>query len=267
MNRFRKLLNGSLVLSGGFTLFGNVAFGQSTSPVSSSAPTLAQTVFQEQQTLGQEEQLLFSQGATPAQLAAWRVQNASSFLTLQANAAILGAQNEVQPFPLVMDITVPAGASTEMSEFLTVCADMTNDFVQIHNQQIQAIPASVIQSLAQSPAAMAIVLGVEQSENTTFERLDALLLKAQQGRAQDLASPPAALLLPPALLIPASATPQMAAFLTLRDQIERSQVAIWNANISGGQANVNAALFQWEQQNAASVAELAELAQAISTQD
>lgn len=193
-----------------------------------------------------ERRALIAQGATAEQLAAWRQQNAARFSAQvqRANdmAAVSNAAAAVQPRPMITQVTVPEGASQEMADFLTTQADLQNRRAQLHN--------------AQTPNAAAV-----------FQQQNSVEIAAQQQRAQDLgtqaASQPRPV--PPPLVIPANTPPQLAAFLTLRDQLMRERIALWNQNLHATPEARQAALAQWQQQNASRLTQLQTSAVNLST--
>lgn len=255
MKRFRELVGGSLILIGVASILGGLVFGQqvvspsSSSPVTQGSPSLLQTVIQEQQTLGQEEAVLLNEGATAATLDTWQTQNASGFQTLQENAASLGAQGITQPLPYVTGVPISDGDSALMGDFLVAQGNLANAFAQIHNQMIvSAVGATAI---AQIP----------QNEATSFQQQNSSAMLAVQQQAQALAAVAAPLPLPPPLVIPSDATPQLVSFLTLRNQLAQGQAQVWNQNLSTDAATRNAAVTQWQQQNAANFIQLNQLSQ------
>jgi hypothetical protein len=77
-------------------------------------------------------------------------------------------------------------------------------------------------------------------------------LKLQAQRAQTLANESARqpLPVPPPLSIPPGSSPQMAAFLTFRDQLIREQITFSNQYVTATPDVRHAAVVQWMQQNA-----------------
>ena len=224
-------------------------------PVSAQAATPSQafqatlsTFLTGQRKLAQQMDALMAQGATAAQLDAWRQQNAAAIQAQQKLAISLAAATPPQPIPYITDVTLPEGATQEMTDFLTTRADLANRFAQWHNQQIQGSS-----SAADTMAA--------------FQQQNAAELQAQQQRAQVLAAQSAAqpMPVPAPLVIPPGSTPQLKAFLTLRDQLMRDEIALRNANLSSTPAVRAAALQQWHQQNAARFQQLQQLAQNLSS--
>jgi hypothetical protein len=67
----------------------------------------------------------------------------------------------------------------------------------------------------------------------------------------------------PSSLIPGNANPQMAAFMTTRNQLRQSLIQLRTQNASSTPAVRNAALQQWRQQNASQFTQLQQQAQAL----
>jgi len=64
--------------------------------------------------------------------------------------------------------------------------------------------------------------------------------------------------------MPPNASPQMQAYLTARDQLMRADVAFENQHINDDPATKQAALQQWQQQNATQIQQLQQMAQTLS---
>jgi hypothetical protein len=233
--------------------FGQLAFAQSASPpvLSQSigtAPSTAQiAVFKSvQQSLAASLQPLISQGATPAQLEAWQQQNATQLAAQRQQAQVVATSQPAQPIPIVTEVEVPEGASQTMEDFLTERAKLQNAKAQLFNQQLQSsstVDKEQIEATFQSQNATAIAA---QAQRAT--------ILSQEGSQQPLP-------VPPPLTVPAGASAQMKAFLTLRDQLMREHVSLWNQNLSATPAEREASLLQWQQQNASSIQQLQLLAQ------
>jgi hypothetical protein len=217
---------------------------------------------QEQQVLFQQLQALMAQGATPQQIEAWHEQNAAQFAAQQQRAQALAAASALQPLPVNTQPYIPANASPTLTDLLTTQASLANAHAQIHNQLLQSMPADVSQDQINQ---------MEQQEMETFQQQQAgnLQTGAQQAQtlANELAQQP--LPVPPPLILPPDATPQMAAYLTLRDQLSRGLIALHNQYLSAAPSVQQAALQQWQQQNAGLIQQMQQqaqnLAQASST--
>ncbi len=221
--------------------------GASVQPVSAADQSAELASFQqEQRALMQEKQALVAQGATKEQLEAWRKQNAARFAAQlqRANdmAAASAAAWAAHKIPIISEVTVPEGATQEMSDFLATRADLQNRMAQLHNAQV--------------PHA-----------NAVFQQQNSAEIQAQAQRAQVIAAQTeiVARPAPPPLKVPPGATPQMQAFLTLRDQLMRASIAVRNQNISADTATRQAAMAQWRKQNAAQLQQMQTLATNLSS--
>ena len=206
--------------------------GQTSPSGAPTQPTTEQTYQQEQRALAQEMQGLLAQGATPQQVQAWQAQNAVRLAAQQQRAQDMAAASltawMAHPLSMISEVQIPEGASPEMTDFLTTRADLHNRLAQLHN--------------AQTPNA-----------DATFQQQNQAEIQAQTQRAAVIATqatPQAALPVPPPLVIPADATPQVRAYLVLSDQLMRERIALINQYVSSDPVTKNAALLQWQQQNA-----------------
>jgi hypothetical protein len=241
----------------GCLALGGFVWGQT---ISSGSQSVLQTLIQERQTLAQQASAFFGQGTvTPSSLEEWQNQHVSEIQALQQNAQLLGAQSEMQPIPYITEINIPDDASPDMVDFLTTQATLANGLAQIHNQHVQNVSAT------SGSVSLDAMTQVENDEATQYQQQYATQIQAQRQRAQVLSTTITSLPIPGPLVIPASATPQMSALLTLRDQLVRSQVQVWNQNLTSDTATRNAAMDSWHQQNAANFKQLAQLAQNLTT--
>lgn len=238
------------------------ASSQPASPSSAAQPTTSDqgtllTFQQNQQALAQSLNALFAQNPTPQQLQSWQQQNATALANQQQLAQTLAAESAVQPLPVVAQPNIPANASPTLAAFLTTQATLANARAQLHNQLVNALPAEVTEEQ---------VSAMQQQEMQLFQQQHATDLQAQQQRAQTLADESASqpLPVPPPLVIPPGSTPQMTAFLTARDQLMRAQITFSNQYVTATPAVRQAAMAQWQQQNAASFQQLQALAQNLS---
>jgi hypothetical protein len=263
---------------------GGTAFAQTgdVSPqTSGSADTLTDplTEFQQQrQALFQQWQTLVSQGANDQQLQAWQQQNAPQFQALQQMAQTLAAQSALEPMPLIQQVNIPPNASGippnasgipanasgitanisgTLGDFLTAQTSLANAYAQIHNQLLQALPSEVTQEQ---------VNAMQQQEAQTFQQQNAADLQLQAQRAQTLAAESASqpLPVPGPPVIPPGASPQLQAFLTARNALAANQAQLWNQYLTADPATRDAAMQQWQQQNAGSLLQLRQLAQELS---
>jgi hypothetical protein len=241
---------------------------------SGSADTLTDplTEFQQQrQALFQQWQTLVSQGANDQQLQAWQQQNAPQFQALQQMAQALAAQSALEPMPLIQQVNIPPNASGipanasgipsnlsgTLGDFLTAQAGLANAYAQIHNQLLQALPSEVTQQQ---------VTAMQQQEAQTFQQQNAADLQLQAQRAQALAAESASqpLPVPGPPVIPPGASPQLQAFLTARNALASDRAQLWNQYLTADPATRDAAMQQWQQQNAGSLQQLRALAQELS---
>ncbi len=232
-----------------------LSFGQA---VSSSSTAVLLTFQQEQQSLLQEQQALLSQGATPQQFQAWIQQNASRLAAQQQRAQALSAASNAQPWPLAKQLPLPATLSPMLSNLLTTQTALANVHAQLHNQEM-ATQAGQSPTPAQKGQ-------IHEQEEQQFEQqnVSTLTLQAQQAQTLGEASAQASLPLPPPLQLPPNITPQLAAYLVLHDQMMREQIQVRNQYVAATPVAREAALQQWEQQNAGRVQQLQEQAEALS---
>jgi hypothetical protein len=228
-------------------------------PISQTQSTL-QAFQQEQQALFQERQALIDQEATPEQLAAWQQQNSARFAAQQQLAQKMATASALQLMPTDMQPSIPPNASPTLRAFLTAQANQANARAQIHNQLLQTLPAN---------ASAAQVGQMQQQEMQLVHQQHAANSQLQAQRAETLASESAQTPLPalPPLQVPPNATPQLAAYLTQRYQLMQSQVQLSNQYASATPAVRQAALSQWQQQNAAAIQQMQQQAQALSNAD
>lgn len=217
----------------GFLLV-KAAFGQTA--VGSQSATL-QTFKQQQQVLAQSFNALMAQGATPQQMAAWQTQNAAALQAQQQRAQALAASS-AQPMPLIQQVVIPADATPEMEEFLTNRATLANNFALQQNQNPTATGAALL-----------------QQQNATLLQRQAQLARILATQSQTTIP------LPPPVQIPANATSQTAAYLTLRNQLMREQLQVQNQYAAAAPAVAEAALQQWRQTNASRFQQLQQLTQ------
>jgi len=239
--------------------FCGTAFAQTatTAPQASGSTGALAAFCQEQQSLAQQWQALVSQGATEQQVDAWRQQNAAQIAQLRQSAQALALASALQPMPLISGANIPPNASSTLKAFLMVRASLANARAQIHNQLLQSMPAGATQ---------AQVSAMQQQEEQLFQQQHSADLRLQSQRAQTLAAEAASRPLPPPgpLNIPPNATPQLRAFLTTRNALVAAWAQTWNQNIRASPAARQAAIQQWQQQNAGSLQQLQEQTQNLS---
>jgi hypothetical protein len=230
--------------------------GEILSSGSQSAATLA-TFQQGQWALAREIRNLLAQGATPQQLQAWHQQNAAQFQAQQQLAQALSLPAALQPMRQRQWVNIPPGASASLQAFLQTQAALTNARVQIHNQLLQSLPPG---------ATPGQVAAMRRQEEQIFHQQHAADLQLQAQRAAVLAAASASqpMRVPGQPMIPPNATPQMQAFIIARTALVQEQANLWNQHLAADPAVRQAAIQQWQQQNAGQFQRLAALAQALA---
>ena len=211
----------------------------------------------EQAVLAQAEQSLIDGGATPAQLEAWRDQNAPSFAAQRKLAQQMALQAALDYMSLPGPAAIPADASPALATFLTTQATCASITAQIHNQLLQALPGDVTAD---------DILQLEQQQAQLVQQQLAAEFAPQTQLAQPLAEEGAGQImpLPEPLQIPADATPQLRAYLIARDQLMRAEISAHNQYAATDPATCQAAVQQWRQQNASLFEQLQQLAIALT---
>jgi hypothetical protein len=230
------------------------AFGQSNAPAvlnQAQADALLLVFQQQQQLIAEAFSALMLQGPTQQQIADWQTANAAAFADQQQRAIALGAFSSDQPMAFINEVTIPAGATPEMSDFLITRANLYNSYAQLHNQAVSDAGGTAVSDC---------------NVQAAFQAQNAAVIAAQAQRAQDFAAQSASLPLPvpPQLVIPPSASPTMQTFLSLRDQLMRQRIALWNQYLGASAAERDSAMAQWQQQNAAEFQQLQKLAQQLA---
>lgn len=225
-----------------------------------------QAFVQEQQTLMQEMSSLLGSAPSAQAIQNAQSQYATEIQSQQQIAQELAAVSELQQIPYVTDVTIPSDASSQMADFMSAQADLMNGYAYIHNQQVQSLAASVAPNSVPSTAQMTQLAQIGPDEITAFQQQYASEIQAQQQRAQLVANQLNQTPIPvsPPLVIPPSASPAMQAFLTLHDQLMRQTIEVLNANLTASPTVQAEALSQLQGQNAASIAQLQQLAQNVS---
>jgi hypothetical protein len=238
---------------------GAVTISTPAQPVSQT-PVNIQAYQQEQAALAQENQALMAKGATLEQLVAWQQQNAVRFAAQQQKAEAMSVASAMRQIPVSAPLVIPANASQTLKDFLMTQASLANAHAQIHNQIVQQLTAS-----GQSPT-LAQISQMEQQAMQTFQEQHAADLQLQMQRAQALAtaSEQTVKQVPGPTRIPPNATAQLAAYLTARDQLAREQVQLRNQYVNADPATREAAMEQWQEQNAARFQQLQQQAQNLS---
>lgn len=253
----------------GCFLLSKVAWGQSAlissavvSPPSSVAPTsdVASTFQQEQLALCQEIQAQITNGATQQQLAAWYQRNASRFAAQEKRSEAMAAARALMPMPANEHPNIPANASPTLKAFLIAQITLGNARAQIHNQLLQQAAG------AGSNLTPTQLNQLHEKEGQLFQQQNASAIKLQAQRAQTLSNAAAQtpFPMPPPLKFPSNASPQLQAFLTVRDQVIRSQMQVINQYRLADPKAQQAALQKWQQQNAGLLQQMHVKATALS---
>ena len=267
MNKMLPLL---LVLGMALIIQGNLVFGQiassqealqgAVSPAATqSAQSLAtlQAYQKEQLAIFKQEQALLDGGATPKQMAAWRLQNAALFATQLQRAQSMTVASEQQLQVTNHGPDIPANASTGLSNVLTNQATLAAAYAKIRNPLLQSAGGNLTYSQ---------VGQLEHEANNAMRQQNAALLtlQAQQAQALTAASPPPLQTEAAPLVIPTNASPQLVAFLTTRHQLQQAMVQLRNQNATAGPATRAAALQNFYKQNAGLIAQMQQQGQALT---
>lgn len=250
---FRFLIPAWLTLAGsGLLLLGNAGVRAQDQPaLPSDHQALRDAFLTEQMALAQEEQSLASSGATPGQLHAWREANAARFATQARRAQQIALQAALDPAPLMTSTAaaVPSGSSPTLAAALATRTKLINGRAEIHNQLVQTMPAD---------ATAAQIGQMQEREEQLVEQRFGADQDVQIQQTQTVADDSAAQLqpLPPPRQIPPGATPPLAAFIALRDQLMREEVQLRNQYAAADPATRESAVQQWREQNASRFAQL-----------
>jgi hypothetical protein len=155
---------------------------------------------------------------------------------------------------------IPANASSTLQNYLTGNAVLANAQAQIHNHLVQQATSSG------GSSSFAQVSQLQKQETALFKRQYATQIAAQAQLSKQLSSESTPILLPvpKVVTIPPNATPQMASYLTTRNQIRRELVQVRNQYATATPAAREAALQQWRQQNATQLQQLQQEAQNLA---
>lgn len=238
------------------------AFGQTTDSASTDtstaapAPSATFVTFQQEQTaLNEELDALVAQGATQDQIDAWQQQNAARFQAQVERAQEMSADAAKQPMTYVTEVAIPDGASQELVDLLVTGANLYNSFVEIHNELISDPTASTT-----DPDTLA------QTEVTLFQQQNGADLADQAGQVKVVTSQEAKkpLPVPQPFTVPAGTDAELAAFLTIKNQIERQDILLHNQYCAGATARVDAAILQWQNQHPALFQQMTQMAQDLA---
>jgi len=216
------------------------------------------TFLSSQQGLAQQMEALIAQGAAGQQIQAWQQENATALANQQQLALDMAAESELQPMPFVAQPNFQVNASQTLKDFLTTLATLANARAQVHNQLLDSLPEEVSQTQLSQ---------MQQSEVQLFQQQHATDLQFQQQSAQTLANEAAQQLIPvpPPLVVPQGTSPQLAAFLTAKDQLARDEITFTNQYANATQQVRDAALQQWREQNGSRFQQVQALALQLPT--
>ena len=218
---------------------------------------LSQTIAQEQQALDQAEQNLIDQNATDLQLEAWEQQHAGAFDAQDDRRLLLSAYGSFQPLELITSVSIPDAASDRMENFLVASAELLDGYADIHN------------SLAEAGSQTISVAAADQLEQTTtelFEQQYGAQFKAVAAQAKAVADEQVLqpLAVSPISPPPAGAGPALQAYLLASAQLTREQILVHDQNCSGTVAQLEAALEQWQDENASRFKQISLMAKALA---
>lgn len=228
-----------LFLWGGFL---HLSPAQNTGPSTPVTTSALQIYQQEQLSLAQSLHALVAQGATSQQIRAWQIQNNSRLRAQRERAVVMGTASASHPLPFITEITIPAGTPLQMEQILRNRATLANNFAQIHNQNLGTNSAGGTTDLSQ------------------FQQQNGELIQSQAAQIHSFQPNLAPLSISRPLTFPANVTPPMRAYLTLRDQLIKEQMASWNKSPTLDANARGAAMLQWQQAHAADLKKLQQLA-------
>ena len=218
----------------------------------------ANDFLQEQASLVQEQQSLLDQGATDQQMEKWRRANSSRLQAQEKRMQALSAESAMQPEPAVGAITL-SPASSAAGALLLSQASLARAHAAAYNQELKKLPAG---STASDVSLMRE--RVEQS----FQLQHASELQSLVQRAKSLGAASSGQSLKQDWLPadpPAGIPRNLRAYIVARNALASSLVRMHNELVGVDVATQRAAMKQWQQQNAAPLAELKQLGQAITT--
>jgi hypothetical protein len=153
--------------------------------------------------------------------------------------------------------TVPAHASPQLTDFLAEKVSIQNARAEIYNQLLQALPADASQQQIEAVHQFA-AQKLEQQHAGDFQRQ---VQRAQALNAESVLQPVPAF---PCLISP-GASPELRSFLTARSALEISKAQAWNQHLNASAAERQAAMNEWEEENAGAISQLARLKQELAT--
>ncbi len=156
--------------------------------------------------------------------------------------------NVAPPMPFTPHVNTPANASPEMKEFLQNRATLMERMAELRQQNPTANGAPNSKLFAEFK---------QQNEGLLQRQRELSQIIGQQQAKDPIPTPPP-------LQIPASASPQLKAYLTDRDQLMRDQIAFMNQHRTDDPLSKRAVMQQWRQQNAARFQQVQQEAQAMA---
>lgn len=186
--------------------------------------------------------------------------SALQFAAEEQQAQTAAIASSLQLKPTNRQPNIPADASPTLQAFLTTQTALANARAQIHNQLVQSATASG------GSVTFAQLAQLEQQEEQLFRHQNAVALTLQQQRSRVVAdeSPQSVQPVPDLVIIPANTSPQMAAYLTIQNQLRRGIVQVRNQYVNSTPAVREAALQAWREQNASQFEQLQQAAQTLA---
>jgi hypothetical protein len=210
--------------------------------------------------LGQEQRALVASGATAQQIQAWRQQNTARFEAQAQRLQTLALASYSTLRVTNRQPNIPANASQTLKNYLTTRMALANARALIHNRMVQQAAVSG-SSLSSSQASQ-----MREQENKLFQQQNAAQLILQGQRMQTLVTESAAVArpVPNVVVIPPNTSPQLAAYMTTRNQLRRERAEISNQYATATPSVRAAALQAWSKQNAGQIQQLQQQAQSLA---
>jgi hypothetical protein len=186
----------------------------------------------------------------------WLQQNANLINARNDTSAQLATLNAAQPMPYVTDINIPDNASAEMEQLLITSAQLQNNLTQIQNQQLSATPSG--STSTQTSTQPDEIQQFAQQNGDLLAQRDQLAAQVATQEAQ-IAEP-----LPAPPNFSSGTSPALQALATAQYQLHYDRAVFANGYLTASAQARDAALVQWDQQNASRYAQITQLAQALS---
>lgn len=202
-----------------------------------------------QATLWASRQQLMSQNPSIEEIQTWYQQHATELTAQQQRAQMIAAALPRHYLICVRPIYFPAGASQTVKDFLVAKSNLSNLRAQIYNQQLQStgeVNDSQVEATFCTQNAGAVMQQVDRAQSLTREFTN------RQNT------------MPPPLSLPANASPDLIAFLRLRDQVLRERIKIIKQHAADSSEVSSAALQQWDQQNRTRLQQMQQQAQVLA---